>query len=304
MPEQEQKRIQKKGAGDGEAADDAGQVQSSNKAAELKDEMDEILGALSKRISPEARTQLGRTAAAAAAALRGFEAPPGRKVLLLLSGAWSLSVAPQLYSPLVEAANRLGYTVYPVDTSQSDAAEVTVLDKLARATGGRLVAPASNDAFREVVADSGSYYWLGFTPTWKADDQRRPVTVEVRLGQAVEIRVGGCIIAPARVVLEEGPERGQELAAVLLVPLAQRFGLSSGNWQIKLADNTKQPTPAQWEDLLFAWTVDAMSAAAQSPLRVQLRVESADRYACGSGNTIPSLFIVTSLDSIPTSPTV
>ena len=27
--------------------------------------------------------------------------------------------------------------------------------------------------------------------------------------------------------------------------LAQRFGLSSGSWQIKLADNTKQPTPAQ-----------------------------------------------------------
>jgi prokaryotic ubiquitin-like protein Pup len=43
MPEQEQKRIQKKGAGDGGAADDGGQVQSSSKAAELKDEMDEIL---------------------------------------------------------------------------------------------------------------------------------------------------------------------------------------------------------------------------------------------------------------------
>lgn len=143
-------------------------------------EMAEILGALSNRISPEARTQLGRTAAAAAAALRGFEAPPGRKVLLLFSGAWSLSVAPQLYGPLVEAANRLGYTVYPVDSSQSDAAEVTVLNRLAQATGGRAVTSAANDAFREVVADSGSYYWLGFTPTWKADDRRHQVTVEVR----------------------------------------------------------------------------------------------------------------------------
>ena len=143
-------------------------------------EVEEIQGALAKRISPEARTQLGKTAAAAAAALRGFEAPPGRKVLFLLSGAWSLSVAPRLYGPLVEAANRLGYTVYPVDAAQSDATEVTALDMLARATGGRAIVSASNDAFREAVADSGTYYWLGFTPAWKADDRAHQVTVEVR----------------------------------------------------------------------------------------------------------------------------
>ena len=41
MPEQ--KRIQKKGGGDGEQADDAGQVKASSKAEELKDEMDDIL---------------------------------------------------------------------------------------------------------------------------------------------------------------------------------------------------------------------------------------------------------------------
>jgi prokaryotic ubiquitin-like protein Pup len=40
VPEQEQKRIQRKSGGGGE---DAGQVQGSSKAAELKDEMDEIL---------------------------------------------------------------------------------------------------------------------------------------------------------------------------------------------------------------------------------------------------------------------
>lgn len=154
-------------------------------------EVEEIHRFLSERISPEARTQLGRTAASAAAALRGFAAPPGRKVLLLLSGAWSLSVAPELYGPLVEAANRLGYTVYPVDASQSDATEVTALDQLARATGGRAVVSAANDAFREVVADSGSYYWLGFTPAWKADDRTHQVTVEVRRPElAVRSRSG------------------------------------------------------------------------------------------------------------------
>jgi ubiquitin-like protein Pup len=42
VPEQEQKRIQKKGGSDAEGVD-AGQVSSSSKASELKDEMDEIL---------------------------------------------------------------------------------------------------------------------------------------------------------------------------------------------------------------------------------------------------------------------
>ncbi len=43
MPEQEQKRIQKKGGSSPESTEDAGQVKASSKAAELKDEMDEIL---------------------------------------------------------------------------------------------------------------------------------------------------------------------------------------------------------------------------------------------------------------------
>jgi ubiquitin-like protein Pup len=42
MPEQEQKKIQKKGGG-GEPDADAGQVTTSSKAAELKEEMDDIL---------------------------------------------------------------------------------------------------------------------------------------------------------------------------------------------------------------------------------------------------------------------
>jgi prokaryotic ubiquitin-like protein Pup len=41
--EQEQKKVQKKGGGGGEADADAGQVSSTAKAAELKEEMDDIL---------------------------------------------------------------------------------------------------------------------------------------------------------------------------------------------------------------------------------------------------------------------
>jgi len=154
-------------------------------------EMEEIFKYTSKRISGEARTQLGKTTDAATAAMRGFETPNGRKVMLLLSGAWSLSVAPRLYGPVVQAANQLGYTVYPVDASQSDAYEATALDTLARATGGRLLIPADNAVFREAVADSGTYYWLGFTPAWKANDRGNRVTVEVRKpGLAVRSRSG------------------------------------------------------------------------------------------------------------------
>jgi ubiquitin-like protein Pup len=43
MPEQEQKRVQRKGGGAAEGDGDAGQVRASSKAQELKEEMDEIL---------------------------------------------------------------------------------------------------------------------------------------------------------------------------------------------------------------------------------------------------------------------
>lgn len=139
-----------------------------------------ILSSMANRISPEARTQLGKTATAAAASLRGFEVPPGRKVMMMLSGAWSLGVAPQLYGPMIEAANRLGYTIYPMDAANSNPRAVTALGALAERTGGKVLVSAKLDAFRQVVEDSGSYYWLGFTPAWKADDRGHRVVVEPR----------------------------------------------------------------------------------------------------------------------------
>jgi prokaryotic ubiquitin-like protein Pup len=43
MPEQERKQVQKKGGGADDSDADAGQVTSTSKAAELKEEMDDIL---------------------------------------------------------------------------------------------------------------------------------------------------------------------------------------------------------------------------------------------------------------------
>jgi VWFA-related protein len=80
----------------------------------------------------EERTR--RAVSAAVATLRGFAQPPGRKVMLLLSGGWPYSPAAyvvddplrllsaseygyggSLFQPLTDTANLLGYTLYPVD---------------------------------------------------------------------------------------------------------------------------------------------------------------------------------------------
>ncbi|MEO8505147.1 MAG: VWA domain-containing protein [Acidobacteriota bacterium] len=89
---------------------------------------------------------------AAVATLRSFAAPPGRKVMLLLSGSWpydppqyvindltklvsepSIPSGDKLIRPLSDTANLLGYTVYPVDVpglqgSGLDAEDQTVDD--------------------------------------------------------------------------------------------------------------------------------------------------------------------------------
>ena len=139
-----------------------------------------ILEPMSHRISPEARTQLGKTAPAMAAALRGFEAPPGRRMMLLLTGAWSMSVAGNLYSPLLQAADLLGYTLYPVDLAKSPAEDVTAFDSLARATGGRAAVSTKLAVLEVVEEDTRSYYWIGFSPSGKADDLRHRVSLEMR----------------------------------------------------------------------------------------------------------------------------
>lgn len=79
--------------------------------------------------------QLRRVTSGVTATLRSFAAPPGRKVMLILSGGWPSSaydyvlgatqplqrtgecgqVGPKLLRPMYDVANLLGYTLYPVD---------------------------------------------------------------------------------------------------------------------------------------------------------------------------------------------
>jgi VWFA-related protein len=205
--------------------------------------------------------QARKAVTAVVGTLRGFAAPSGRKVMLVLSGGWPFSPEEftvndptrrvyhqeipghqELYGPIVDTANLLGYTLYPVDlpgleTAGAGAGRPNVTPETARfgsvegagapvsdprteiglrpspyetgvtfgapaagalhmrrehavhsavqymalETGGRaLLDQERSGALGIVAADTRSYYWLGFTPSWKRDDGRHKVEVAVR----------------------------------------------------------------------------------------------------------------------------
>lgn len=150
----------------------------------------------------------------ALAAMRAFSSAPGRKLMLLFSGAWPGGKDPRI----IEAANLLGYSLYPVDVSglqvrpvPLDASKVGLaredanassefittrwerrvhwgFEVLARDTGGK----ASLNGLRETalertLEDTEAYYWLGFSPTWNADGKKHDIRLEVR-GSGLKVR--------------------------------------------------------------------------------------------------------------------
>ncbi|MFP5286490.1 MAG: VWA domain-containing protein [Thermoanaerobaculia bacterium] len=164
-------------------------------------------------------SQIERSVLATVGTLRGFAAPSGRKVMILLSGGWPYSPGDyvlnnpnrpilnrdvprgeELYRPIVDTANLLGYTLYTVDVpgvdpfgpSAADAGpndarlnvreqEVhSTLEYVARETGGKaLINGGRAEALATAEADTRSYYWLGFTPQRERNDKRHDIQVEV-----------------------------------------------------------------------------------------------------------------------------
>lgn len=182
-----------------------------------------------------------RAVMAATATIRSVTRGPGRKVMLLLADSWSAPSAvwdvlgsglarpniDSLYSPLVHAANRVGYSLYPVDVaglqyrqrsygrlppippggyyaySGGDTRGSTmypppwpsmqalmigsyeerqhdVLRFLADETGGRPMLNAfRSKALSETVADTRSYYWLGFDAPQSRDDELHDIRVRL-----------------------------------------------------------------------------------------------------------------------------
>lgn len=171
--------------------------------------------------------QVDRSIDAAAATLRSFAKPPGRKVMVLVTGGWPYSPTEfvnadlsrgaelrlvegePLFAQLSDTANLLGYTLYPADASGMgtrwnedpvSASRVapgsTALHSarratrqfstrfLARQTGGEpLLFDHADRAFGAAVADTRSYYWLGFTPDRQWDDAAHDVQVRTRDGE-------------------------------------------------------------------------------------------------------------------------
>jgi VWFA-related protein len=169
--------------------------------------------------------QVEREVMAASSTLRGFGAAPGRRVAILLSGGWPYDIPAfvtdqivrpvaepgfltpsELYQPLVETANLLGYTLYPVDLpglqssgflanerglaadlrsprTTSWEREVQIqdaLEHLALQTGGKaLLNSQRKEPLATTADDTDSYYWLGFTPERSGDDSRWQVKLEV-----------------------------------------------------------------------------------------------------------------------------
>jgi VWFA-related protein len=157
---------------------------------------------------------------AAAGALRTFDPPAGRKVALILSGGWMVeSRRPDsdmraiqesfavrggfpVLRPLTDAANLLGYTVYPIQledmqlpgAGDRDQGNTTMFTNMSRnamthvmrqsglifsaeETGGRFL-KAGAPHLKRISEDTRSYYWLGFTST-AADNKRRNLEVEL-----------------------------------------------------------------------------------------------------------------------------
>ena len=158
--------------------------------------------------------------------------------MLLVSGGWPFApadfvtgdpITPELeydferdseiYDPLVETANLLGYTLYPIDAPglQTDSIErantnlafrqatgIRSLDfyreielhrslrYLARETGGRALINGQREEPLSLVAkDARSFYWMGFTPGRTGDGKIRKIELALqRPGFKVRSRSG------------------------------------------------------------------------------------------------------------------
>ena len=131
---------------------------------------------------------------AVSSTMRSLIVPEGRKVLLLLAGDWPVGtfrLAGQgiglrsdwdILDGLVDTANVLGYTIYPVDQQKGPSLwRWQNLRKVADRTGGRaFMAGANLRALGRASEDVANYYWLGFVPEYRRDDRAHEVRVELR----------------------------------------------------------------------------------------------------------------------------
>ena len=270
--------------------------------------------------------QVRRTVMAATASIRSLADVPGRKVMLLLvetfctptrsgvsssfwdEGACSKSVA-SVYQPLVTAANLLGYTVYPVDmvglrpTFGLDPATGALLMNnsvevpeaalwfLAHETGGKAMINAYRKvALAETVADTRSYYWLGFEPPRDENDARHDIEVRVVGRQSLRVRSRAHYLDLSR-----------SAEFTMLVEGSLMFGGTPGKGVLEVHFGT--PRKAGFRKLLVPmWVTIPVDNLTLLPIdgqwknEVEFRISVVDKYGDRSrnlGSRIPILYAET-----------
>ncbi len=163
-------------------------------AADLPFAAMDLPSAVSEARAESLARDLEFSVTAVSSTMRSLDVPEGRKVLLLLAGDWpvgSFRLAGQgiglrsdwsILDALIDTANVLGYTVYPVDQQRRPSlTRWQNLRQIAEQTGGRAyMAGANLGALRRVSEDTSNYYWLGFVPEYRRDDRAHDVRVELR----------------------------------------------------------------------------------------------------------------------------
>jgi VWFA-related protein len=264
---------------------------------------------------------------AAVSAMRGFAAPRGRKVMLLLSGGWPYSIssytsgggAPtqelpegeQLFRRLASTANLLGYTLYPVDVpgTQTGAADVEAtgpaaaafgsaeqelegsLHYLAKETGGKAILNSNRAlALASAREDTRSFYWLGFSPSWQRNDKTHDVKLDTRRGD-LRIRTRSGFLDLSR-----------KAEVTMKVESALLFGNPPDGLQMpmKVGTPTRSKVGEVEIPLTLALPVDVMTVLPEGnkfAAQLELRFAASD----SSGNTaeIPTLPVSLSSDHPP-----
>jgi VWFA-related protein len=277
--------------------------------------------------------QLERAVGAATSTLRGFASPPGRKVMLMLVGGWPFSPADYAVNDinrpitehdvphgeavmrqLVDTANRLGYTLYPVDVPgmETNAASAQTsaprqagagfglreqehegtLTYLAGETGGKALVNSLRIASLEhVEADTRSYYWLGFTPTWEGKDKRHTIQLEVlRPGLAVRTR-------------DNFLDRSRKAEVTMMVESAMLFGNPPGSptMPVQLGKAVRKGRSEIEVPFTLAIPTDAFTSVplnGKYASEVELRIAAQDER--GDHSDIPVVPLQLSTDKEPT----
>jgi VWFA-related protein len=271
--------------------------------------------------------QVERVTLAAASTARGFAAPPGRKVMLLLSGGWpfdpvrfavdnprraaidsSVDTSAELYRPLTDTVNLLGYTLYPVDLAGNQATGFdgslgrfdsesirtmsyereqelhASLTFLAKETGGEaLINARGRDALTAAMNDTRSYYWIGFVPDREGDDRSHEIKLAVN-EPGLELRT-------RRDYFDYSP--GRELS--LAVESALLFGSPLGEQalEVKVSEPVERGKGRMVLPLTLTVPVDSVTfeqGADGYTARLELRVAAIDEN--GGSAEVPVIPVV------------